>query len=1245
VSASPATRQAVAPIWAIQAALAEVRADKGTAGLRAALQHLADIREIATLCAGIHKVLGEILPAQNFSVVLRDDAGAGMAFAYHEDELEPAAHSVPQAHSLVHYVIRTNRSLLATPEVFNRLVAGGEVDPIEVPLAAWLGTPLSDGDHALGALVVKTYANGPHFGARELELLEMASRHVGQAVARRHSIEALEESEARFRALAENAPCAIFILQAGELWFANEAAHELTGYSIEDFEHHELWDVVHPDDRERVMQCGADLRGAQLPVRYVVNVLRKDGQQRWVDFSASVLTYRGRPAIMGVGLDITERKLADARIETLAYHDALTGLPNRRLLHDRMGVAMAQAHRRGKRLGVLYLDLDDFKDVNDSLGHQAGDELLKAVAERLARAMRGDDTVARVGGDEFVVLLTQIADATQAALIGQKILALLKAPVLVGERELFVNGSMGIAMYPEDGTDSESLLKNADAALYRAKERGRDNCQLYTLSLHTAAMTRLDMEGGLRRALERDELFLEYQPALDLVSDQVHGVEALLRWRHPVHGVLPPADFLPLAESSSVIVPMGWWVLVTACSQVRAWQQLGHPDLTVAVNIAARQFYDPGFVRHVTDVLAESGLRASCLELELTETQAMQNPEATARILTELSQLGVRISIDDFGTGYSSLSYLKRLPIHALKVDKSFVEGIATAAGDAAIATAIIRLAHTLNLSVQAEGVETSEQLEVLSQQACDRIQGFLYSKPLGIAACEAFLIRHRAPSAELAHFTAPQPASYPRGSRGPRARERHCIVMIEDSDEMRELFQVILTEAGYCVIGTGDPRRSLELVREHQPDLVLCDIAMPDMDGHDVVRALQADAGTAHVPVVFLTGRHELTERVRAFRFGVVDYLTKPIKPAVLTEKVARILSGIDQRRGAVQASGGDAALQLVAEVQHAGQKELPAVWGDDARRHLMLRPAAVLSPAGKLTVPIRADFGKLDWRPTQAVTNDPDAFLGAGLAPTFEAIQPGLREVLIAESDPLFRGFLRSVLEARGFLVHDAATGAEALRMALRHPPQIALLDVRMEGLDGFEICRRLRAHLATGNIPVVFLSGCQAYDERQRGMDAGWSQSVSIGSSVQDILCRMELLMKRYAQAGGPGPGGGGMNGAIEAIGAPGLLQMCHLGALTGALQATQEGRTVSMTFEIGRLATAGSNDAQGRDAVIQFLAWTTGRFTFQPGATAEGAPISEPMYFLILEACRILEEESTPILAGALREGRLDVSARY
>ncbi|MCM2256217.1 MAG: EAL domain-containing protein [Vicinamibacteria bacterium] len=1222
-------REPDAWIGAIQAAVAEVRADPGVAGLRAALHHLEDVPEIATLCAGVHQVLGEILPARNFSVCLREETAPNLQFVYHVDEREAAPEDGPCPGSLVQHVIATNQSLLATAEAFNRLVAGGAVAPIEVPLGAWLGVPLRDGETAIGALVVKTYPSSPGIGPREQELLEVAARHLGRAIARRHAALALLESEARFRALAENAPCAIFILQGTQLRFANEAACEITGYTIEDFETRTLWDVIHPEDRDKVRRHGRDMGGSSTPVRREVRLVRKDGQPRWVDFSAQPLRYRGRPAVMGVGLDVTARKVADARIEALAYNDALTGLPNRRLLLDRLGVALAHAHRQGKRLGVMFLDLDDFKDVNDSLGHQAGDDLLQAIAARLAGAMRAEDTVARIGGDEFVLLLTQVSDATQAAAVGQQVLGLLRAPVMVAGRELFMNGSMGISIYPEDGHDADTLLKNADAALYRAKEQGRDNCQLYTLSLHTAAMARLEMESGLHRALERGELFLEYQPAWDLTRNRVHGVEALMRWRHPVHGVLPPADFLPLAESSSLILPMGWWALATACRQVKAWQELGHPDLTVAVNIAARQFHDPSLLRRVTQVLAETGLRPACLELEITESQAMKNPEATSRVLAELNALGVLISIDDFGTGYSSLSYLRQLPIHTLKVDKSFVRGIDTGPGDAAIAIAIIRLAHTLNLSVQAEGVETREELEVLGQEACDRIQGYFYSRPLGDAACEAFL---KQPPTGLALPAAARSEPLAAIATAPPVFfERRCIVVIEDSDETREAIETILSGAGYRVAATGDPRQAVALVREHQPDLVLCDITMPGMDGYAVVRALQAEDDTARFPVVFLTANHELAARTRAFRFGVVDYLTKPISQHQLQEQVARILSTLAGRKGAVEERGA-AAAQLAADVQRLGRTGLLTVRGDAEQARIVLRAGTVVGQAGDVAAPTRARFEELDPRREQIVAGEPDPQLDRRAPPTFDDIPRGLREVLIAEHDPLFRGHLRSVLEARGFRVQDASSGEEALRLALQRPPQIVLLDVRPAGLDGFEICRRLRAHRATRDVPVVFLSHGRVHDAGAAGAAADEGPPPSIDAAVDEILTRMHALMEPCALAGAAAAGDTGMQGTIELMGAPGLLQMCHQGGLSGALEVTRAGRSTRMTFEAGRLARASSDEHDGRDAVIEFAAWPDGRFSFEPGASTGGGAIDEPTDLLILDACRILDERTATRLGG-------------
>jgi len=437
-------------------------------------------------------------------------------------------------------------------------------------------------------------------------------------------------------------------------------------------------------------------------------------------------------------------ELATAEIEHLAYHDALTGLPNRPLFIDRLIVALPQANRAKHKLAVLFLDLDRFKDINDSLGHSTGDSLLKAVAERIRHCVREGDTVARFGGDEFTLMVPRVDKIEDAAKIAQKVIETLKIPFIVGDRELYVSTSIGISIYPGDGDDPETLVRNADTAMYRAKDQGRDNYQLYAPAMNARALERLALENMLRRALSNDELVLFYQPLVDLETRRILGVEALIRWQHPELGLLSPAHFISAAEVSGLIVPIGAWVLETACRQTRSWQKRLDVNLTVSVNLSARQFQQQDLVAQVSRALNQSGLAAESLELEITESSAMQNAENTIHVLRELKSLGVRIAMDDFGTGYSSLNYLKRFPIDTLKLDQSFVHEIATDATDAAIATAVIALAHSLNLHVVAEGVETEEQLDFLRRKSCDRIQGFLFSAPLSAAELEPYLAERK---------------------------------------------------------------------------------------------------------------------------------------------------------------------------------------------------------------------------------------------------------------------------------------------------------------------------------------------------------------------------------------------------------------------------------------------------------------------------------------------------------------------
>jgi diguanylate cyclase (GGDEF)-like protein/PAS domain S-box-containing protein len=439
-----------------------------------------------------------------------------------------------------------------------------------------------------------------------------------------------------------------------------------------------------------------------------------------------------------------DRKKAKERIRSLAYHDALTGLPNRLLFQDRLSMAVANAHRRQHKLAVLFFDLDRFKLINDSLGHSLGDRLLQAVAQRLGGSVREGDTVARLGGDEFIVLLPELGRSSDAAKVAGKMLEALKLPFPFEGRELYITASVGVAIYPHDGKDAETLAKNADAAMYRAKEQGRDNYQLYTAAMNASAVERLALESALRKAVAGCRFEVHYQPQLDFRADRIYGVEALVRWRHPERGLLAPSEFIGVAEVTGLIVPLGLWVLEAACAQVKEWQQQGQPELKVGVNLSARQLQAADVAEQVQKVLRETGLAAQYLDLEITETSAMQNPEATIATLRELKALGVSISIDDFGIGYSSLNYLKRLPVDTLKIDQSFVRDVTTDADDAAIATAIIALAHTLKLTVVAEGVETREQLAFLASRGCQRMQGYLFSGSLPAEACQAFLASQR---------------------------------------------------------------------------------------------------------------------------------------------------------------------------------------------------------------------------------------------------------------------------------------------------------------------------------------------------------------------------------------------------------------------------------------------------------------------------------------------------------------------
>ncbi|MGK2928953.1 MAG: putative bifunctional diguanylate cyclase/phosphodiesterase [Acidimicrobiales bacterium] len=449
----------------------------------------------------------------------------------------------------------------------------------------------------------------------------------------------------------------------------------------------------------------------------------------------------GAIAVAGVAVAYLVRLVEQrARIEYLALHDDLCGIPNRVLLGDRIASALAQAPREGSRVALLFLDLDRFKTINDSLGHAAGNDLLRAAATRLTETVRSGDTVARLGGDEFAVLLPGVDDPDTPATVAEKVLDAFRVPFEIAGRQLFVSPSIGVSLHPDDARDAEELLRNADAAMYRAKENGRNTFELYTRALNERAHQRLSLESSLHKAVEREELVMHYQPKVDLRSGQIVGMEALMRWEHPELGQLLPGEFIPLAEENGLIVPLGEWALEQACRQTRAWADEGHTALTVAVNLSARQFQHQEVGDMVARVLRLTGLDPASLELELTESLVLQDPEAVMATLHDLKAMGVKCSIDDFGTGYSGLQYLTRFPIDKLKIDRFFVSEISNGGGNARIVAAVIALAHGLRLEVIAEGVESDEQRRFLLEHGCDEMQGFLFSQAIPAMAFEALL-------------------------------------------------------------------------------------------------------------------------------------------------------------------------------------------------------------------------------------------------------------------------------------------------------------------------------------------------------------------------------------------------------------------------------------------------------------------------------------------------------------------------
>lgn len=573
--------------------------------------------------------------------------------------------------------------------------------------------------------------------SKEIRLIEDLN---AELEARALAETALRESEERYRIVTETATDAILSIDdQGTIIFINTAAERIFGYRVQEMLGRELA-LLMPGSLPQLRKASLESEGATGDKRVAWEAVEftgvhRDGRRIPLEVSFGEYRRDGERLFTGIVRDITERKRADEKIRYLAQYDALTELPNRVLLQDRIDHALAQARRNHERVAVLFLDLDDFKHVNDSLGHHTGDQLLRMVSQRLRRCLREGDSIGRLGGDEFVICLPLPVDERHAASVAGKILEGLRASFQVEGHELHVSASIGISLFPTDGEDADTLMRTADIAMYHAKEKGRNNYQFFTQNLNDAAKQRLVITSHLHKALQRGEFTLDYQPQVDIKSGAIFAAEALIRWQHPDNGPILPGEFIKVAEETGLIVPLGEWALRQACRQLKRWHQAGYPDLRIAVNLSPEQFRRSGFPDMVLRVLRETGLPAAALDLEITEGVLMRQNMENIAVLGRLAGTGVQFAVDDFGTGYSNLAYLQRFPIDTIKIDRAFLNGLGRDPNNSAIVTTIIAMAKNLNLHIVAEGVETARQANFLETRGCLAAQGFYYHAPLSAEA------------------------------------------------------------------------------------------------------------------------------------------------------------------------------------------------------------------------------------------------------------------------------------------------------------------------------------------------------------------------------------------------------------------------------------------------------------------------------------------------------------------------------
>jgi len=697
-------------------------------------------------------IAGKVLGPEK-RAVLRAGAGNPAMHARFSTDIVTWDEQQPKGHGTVGRTLRSGTPCIVRDVLTDPLYAPWLDFALEMQFNACASFPVLVEGKIEGALVI--YATNDTFGEAECDLLEDLARDIGHSLATLRAEAGRNEAEAALRRNEALLGRAEALAHVGSWeWDTRTQALQWSEetYRILGFEPYEVepgnsvaMATTHPDDRAALKaKLGNVMNGEAISSELDYRVLLPNGDVRWVHTKAEMEYHDTGPLRMtGVLQDISERKRFEQKLSEMASFDNLTGLPNRNLLNDRLGQALAHAHRNNSLVAVGFVDLDRFKVINDTLGHEAGDELLKEIARRLSGCLRSCDTVARQGGDEFVVVLTDLARAEDASIVAQKLLDALSPPMTLNGREIVPGASLGFAIFPQDGDTLQALLMAADKAMYSAKHAGRGQYRFFDPEMNRAAANWLEVGAELHHALERDEFELHYQPKLNLRTGAITGVEALIRWRSPDLGLVPPNKFIPILEETGLILEVGEWVIARACRQARLWQEQGLPPLRIAVNLSPRQFQQRDLAQRIRTIIDQPDFLPEYLELEITESMVMQNVERAIATLEELRQTGIRIAIDDFGTGYSSLAVLKRFPVDCLKVDRSFVRDIPDDADDMAITRSVILLAHSMGLSVVAEGVETEAQRSFLVECGCDEMQGFLFSKPLPPAELAERVLGH----------------------------------------------------------------------------------------------------------------------------------------------------------------------------------------------------------------------------------------------------------------------------------------------------------------------------------------------------------------------------------------------------------------------------------------------------------------------------------------------------------------------